>query len=842
VANDLPRPPRAILAPVERTVLLIAVVAAAYYVTGSLGLLLAIPPGYATAVWPASGLALAAVLLWGGRAVPAIWIGSFLINSSTAYDDAAPVASLIVPAVIACGAAGQAALGAWLIRRFVGYSNILEQEFDGLRMLLLGGPLACMLNAIVAVASLGLAGKLSTDVLWIHLFTWWVGDSIGVLVFTPLVLVWAARPIAVWLQRQLFVTLPLVALFATVVAIFFFISQREQARIATEFDEVAGKIGQELQKELQSSLRALGSVEGYYASAEDIEQHEFEIFAGRLLSSLQAARGLSWSEVVPAAERAGFERRMRAAGHLGFEISELGADGKLGPAADRPQYVAVRYVVPRTGNLAALGYDMLSEPVRRAALERARDTGRVTATGRVLLAHDRDRPGLLALMPVYRNGIQPQTLAARRRYVHGFATAIFRIDLLMEGAAQVARREGLSLALYDDEVSARPQQLYALAVAGEGADGGLHKEVRFAFADRPLRLVFELPAQELLARRSWATWLVLAGGLLLTSLFGMLLLLGVGRAARVAALIDERTSELRRLNSDLVEEIARRKRLEGDAGRRADELTRSNAELQRQAEVNRQLLRSLRHSEGELRRTATQLSASNRELEQFAYVASHDLKAPLRSIGSFAQLLARRHGAQLTGESGEFLKFIQDGIQHMQLLIDDLLQLSRVDARRLEPEPVSMQAVFDRACRQLTADIKASRAEVHAGPLPDVHADANMLVQLLQNLIANAVKFQRAGGRPEVSVDAAPEGEFWHFTVRDNGIGIEAQHLEHIFMVFKRLHTHEQYPGTGIGLAVCKKVVNLHGGEIWAESTPAKGTTIHFTLPRKVEPVSAAAA
>lgn len=826
---------------VLRLLLQVGTVTLAYYVTGWLGLLLAIPPGYATAVWPASGIALAAVLLGGWRVAPGIWLGSLLLNGPATFLPEAPLGSLVVPAVIALGASAQALAGAYLIRRFVGYKNLLVQELDGVRLLLLGGPLACILNPSVSVTSLWLAGKLAGDVVWINLWTWWVGDSIGVLVFTPLVLVWAVRPRGLWLQRQLFFTIPLVALFATVVAMFFFVSQREQARVATEFDEVAADLGRELQKELQGSLRALSSVEGLYASSENIEPHEFEIFASRLLAALPAARGLSWNEVVPAERRAQFERQMRAAGHAGFEILERGPDGVLRRASERPLYVTVRHVVPQTGNLAVIGYDLLSEPVRQAALERARDTGRLAATGRVWLTRNADTPGLLALMPVYRNGIQPQSLQARRRYLHGFAAAIFRVDLMMDGIVTVARRGGLAVNLFDDEVPGHADLLYALPAAGQGAPGGLRKEVRFAFADRPLRLAFELPAQALLARRSWETWLVLAGGLVLTSLFGMLLLLGVGRAARVAALVDERTQDLRRLNRDLVGEVERRQRLESEAGKRADELARSNAELQRQAEVNRQLLRSLRHSEGELRRTATQLSASNRELEQFAYVASHDLKAPLRTIGSFAQLLTRRHGAQLTGEAGEFLKFIQDGIQHMQNLIDDLLQLSRVDARRLEPAPVSMQRVLERALRQLTADIRASRAEVHASPLPDLHADANMLVQLLQNLVANAVKFQRPEARPEVWIDAAPDGEFWHFTVRDNGIGIEAQHLEHIFMVFKRLHSNDQYPGTGIGLAVCKKVVNLHGGEIWAESVVGKGTTIHFTLPRKVEPVAVAA-
>ena len=829
------------LAPVERTLLLVVAVALACYVSGTFGLLLAIPPGYATAVSPASGIALAAALLAGPRVLPGVWLGSVLLNAPTSFSAEAPLLSLLVPAVIGLGAAAQAALGAFLIRRFVGYTNLLAQELDVVRILLLGGPVACLLNGAVGVTTLWLAGTLAGEAVLLNLWTWWVGDSIGVLVFAPLVLVWAARPYAIWLQRQLYVTLPLAALFATVVGIFFYISEREQSRIAADFDELAAKTGEELQKELQSSLRALGSVEGFYASSTDVQQHEFEIFAGRLLAALPAARGLSWNELVPAAGRERFERDMRAAGSPGFQISELGDDGALRPAGARPQYLPVRYVVPRNGNLAVVGHDALSEPARRAVLERARDTGRIAATGRVMLTQARDVPGLLALMPVYRNGIQPQSLQARRRYLQGFAVAIFRIDLVMGATETLARREGLAVSLYDDETPTRAQLIYDLPAAGQGAPGSLRKEVRFAFADRPLRLVFELPAQALLARRSWETWLVLAGGLLLTSLFGMLLLLGAGRAARVAALVDERTQELRLLNSDLVAEAARRQRLEAEAAKRVDELARSNAELQRQAEVNRQLLRSLRHSEGELRRTATQLSASNRELEQFAYVASHDLKAPLRSIGSFAQLLEKRYGAQLSGESGEFLGFIQEGIRHMQSLIDDLLQLSRVDARRLEPAPVSMQLVLDRACRQLTADLKASRAEVHTGPLPDVHADANMLVQLLQNLIANAVKFQQPGQRPEVWIDAVPDGEYWHLTVRDNGIGIDAQHLDHIFMVFKRLHTSDQYPGTGIGLAVCKKVVNLHGGEIWAESSLGKGTTIHFTLPRKVEPVAVAA-
>ena len=817
----------------RRVLAQILLVAAGYYLSGWLGLILAIPPGYATAVWPASGIALAGVMLAGPRVAPGIWLGSFLINLGPSMGPATATASLAIPAAIGIGASLQALAGAWLIRRFVGYQNLLMQELDVIRLLLLGGPVACIINPVVGVVTLQAAGVLSGDAAWLNLWTWWVGDSIGVLVFAPLVLVWAVRPYATWLQRQLFVTLPLLALFATVVALFVFVSQRERARIEDEFHVTALELGQRLQKDLTTTLSALGAVEGFYASSEKVDRYEFEIFAGRLMNVLPGTRALAWAQRVTGEDRAGFERQARAAGVTGFEVHERDGQGRRVPAAARAEYIVVPHVVPAAGNEALVGFDALSEPARRAALEEARDTGRVTATGRVQLVLQRPEAGLLAFMPVYRHGVQPASIVARRRYLEGYAMAVFPLDVLMEGTRRIAGEHDIELRLYDDAPSGQPELIYG--AAARNPDGGLHRELRFNFASRPLRLEFDLPGQALLSQRSWETWLVLAGGLLLTSLVGMLLLLGVGRAARVEALVDERTSELRRLNADLVAEAARRRRLETEAEKRAGEMAESNAELQRRAEVNRQLLRSLRHSEGELRRTASQLASSNRELEQFAYVASHDLKAPLRSIGSFAQLLERRHTEKLGEEAREFLGFIQDGIRQMQALIDDLLQLSRVDPRRLEPAVVSMRSLVDRACRQLTADLASSHADIQVGELPEVNADANMLVQLLQNLISNAIKFQKPGSVPQVRIDASAEGEFWHFTVRDNGIGMDPQHLDSIFMVFKRLHTPDQYPGSGIGLAICKKVVNLHGGEIWAESRPGEGTTFHFTLPRRTE-------
>ena len=351
-------------------------VAAAYWLTGRLGLLLAIPPGYATAVWPPSGIALAAVLLGGVRVAPGIWLGSFLINITTAFSPEAMVLSMLVPALIALGAALQAVAGAWLIRRGGYEINLLASGSGVMQLLMLGGPVACLLNATIGVASLWATGKVSLEAAPFNWWTWWIGDSIGVLLFTPLVLVWALRPSRTWRRRQVYVTAPLVLLFAVVVMVFFFISRREQARIEADFDAVAQDVHRSLQIRLHNTLDVLSSIEGFYASSQSVQPYQFEIFAQRLLSHLEGVSALSWNPVVRAADRAAFEARARRSGHEGFRITEAAPGGERVPAAQREYYVPVETIAPRAGNEAALGFDTASDPVRRASLEHAGDDGR----------------------------------------------------------------------------------------------------------------------------------------------------------------------------------------------------------------------------------------------------------------------------------------------------------------------------------------------------------------------------------------------------------------------------------------------------------------------------------
>jgi two-component system, chemotaxis family, sensor kinase Cph1 len=229
-----------------------------------------------------------------------------------------------------------------------------------------------------------------------------------------------------------------------------------------------------------------------------------------------------------------------------------------------------------------------------------------------------------------------------------------------------------------------------------------------------------------------------------------------------------------------------------------------------------------------------ELRRSNTELEQFAYVASHDLQEPLRMVASYTQLLARRYEGKLDADADEFIGYAVDGANRMQRLINDLLTYSRVGTRGGDLEPTDSREVFEAARANLRRAIEEAGARVALeGELPTVMGDHTQLVQLFQNLLANAIKFKGEGEAPEVRVGAqrlSSSGVEWHFWVADNGIGMDARYTERIFRIFQRLHAKEEYGGTGIGLAVCKKIVERHGGRIWVDSEVGEGTTFHFTL------------
>lgn len=270
--------------------------------------------------------------------------------------------------------------------------------------------------------------------------------------------------------------------------------------------------------------------------------------------------------------------------------------------------------------------------------------------------------------------------------------------------------------------------------------------------------------------------------------------------------------------------------LEARVQQRTQELAETNQELQAEVAERKQI-------EHQLEQAATRLRQSNQELEQFAYVASHDLQEPLRTVASYTQLLAKKYQGNLDEKADKYINYVVDGATRMQQLINDLLTYSRVGKQNLDLTLVDCNQIIQQVRTLLQTAIAESKATIVVEPLPQVMADTSRLTQLFQNLIGNAIKY-RSEVAPIIRIAATERSEEWVFSISDNGIGIDPQYRERIFVIFQRLHTRRSYTGTGIGLAICKKIVELHQGQIWVESEPNRGSTFYFSLSRSYTPTT----
>ena len=381
-----------------------------------------------------------------------------------------------------------------------------------------------------------------------------------------------------------------------------------------------------------------------------------------------------------------------------------------------------------------------------------------------------------------------------------------RFRLLAEGSTDIiSRYTPDGVLLYVSPAAKRVLGYDPSDAAGKSVDGAIHPEDRPRVAEARAAVLAGTESRTITyrIRRKDGTYIWLET---------------ISRSIRDAQ--DGRVLQIHGASRDITERV-----------RAAEELRRARDELEQRV---RSRTRDLEQLNATLEEQARELTRSNTDLQQFAYVASHDLQEPLRMVSSYAQLLARRYRGRLDADADDFIGYVVDGVTRMQQLINDLLAYSRVGSRGQAFAPTPVAAGLERALKNLAVAVRESGAEVTVDPLPTVRADAGQLVPLFQNLISNAIKY-RGDQPPRVHVAARRDEGEWHFTVRDNGIGIDPQYAERIFVIFQRLHTRAEYPGTGIGLAICRKIVERHGGRIWVESQAGMGATFHFTIPAGAE-------
>ena len=794
-----------------------AVVAAGYYLAGKTGLLPAISPGFATAVWPASGVALAAILLFGYRMWPAVLLGAILINVELSIDGYAqgPSRWAAVTFSVALGSTLQAVVSAFLIRRFLGFPNPLNQDSAILRFLLLGSPIGCLIGPTWGMATLLVGGSHQWNTLPLDWFTWWVGDAIGVLIFTPLILVWFAEPRRIWRPRRFSLTVALGIAFSVTVSMFMLASQWEDRRLRLEFEQQASRITHNLELHLTGYMDVLHSIDNLYGTSSDVSRENFQTFAHRHHQRLPAIQALEWIPYVSDEQRDYFEREAHSDGLAGFMIRERSAQKTMIPAARRPGYYPVYYVEPMAGNEAALGFDLASNATRLAALNQARDSGRSVATAPITLVQEKgEQAAFLVFLPVYHgdNAVALTTVAERRDHLRGFVLGVFRTGDVIEGAAvSDLVSSGVDLLVEDRAAAAGTEVLYdsrnhdskGFQVRPEPEEDKVMSATAIDVGGRQWHLSFIPTSRYLAAQVTWHLWMVLVGGVLFAGLLGAVLLMMSGRAERVALLVEERTAELTEVNADLTDEITERRRIQ-------QELV--------EAKLNAE--------------------QADRTKSEFLANMSHELRTPLNAIIGYSELLKEdADEAQQTAASSDLGQILSAG-RHLLALISDVLDLSKIEARKMEvslesfePESLINEVV---AMVEPLVEKNGNSLEVEIGDVGTAYTDQTKVRQVLFNLLSNAAKFTERGAIV-LRCRAFQEGvaTWLEYQVTDTGIGMTEAQMEQVFEAFSQADssTTRLYGGTGLGLAITKSFCQLLGGVIEAKSQMGVGSTFTVRLP-----------
>lgn len=725
--------------PALRWALRVSLTALSYWVAGRLALLMAIPPGYATAVWPGAGLALVCVLYWGLRVAPGIALGSFLVNVGTAFDTSGTTAmlkSLGVALGISCGAACEATLGALLIRRFVGFPSALEEENDIAKFTLLGGPVSCLVSPTIGVGTLCGFEVVPWSNAAFSWWTWWVGDAIGVLIFAPLLLLWIPGA-PVWRRRRLIIGTPLAIGFAVVTTLFLRVSAWEETRLRTDFERRATPLAHAFEARLAEYREIMGLLTSFFDASRDVSREEFREFCQRTLRDHTGIQGLGWNPSVEAGDRARFEAAVRAQGRPTFGIREFGREGELRPAGARAEYVPILYLEPEHPNRSALGFDIASDAVRLDALNRARASGDLSATSHLrLVAQPSDQSGVLLIGAVFDRSAEALPAAGLRR-VRGYVVGYFRISSVVESALRGLEHQGLDFSVLDESAPKQSRLLHATGKASShvfaNASTARRWRETFVFGGRPWTVEVAATSAHMTAHRGWQAWMVLAAGLLFVGILGVVLLMATGQAARMQWALVERSAE-------------------------ATRATQAEEKLQN---LNIQL-------EARVTGRTAELSKALKEREVLIQEIHHRVKNNLQVISSIINMQLRKLEA---GANRDALEECQTRVQAIALIHEKLYQSKDYS---LVP--------FSEYARSLASNVfHATGVSPASVSLELAIADLALAVDraipcglVLNELITNALKHAFKDGRQgtiRVELSKLDQGRL-RLTVKDDGVGL----------------------------------------------------------------------
>ena len=903
--------------------------ALAYATTGLGAVLLAIPPGYASPLYPAAGIALAVVIVFGRRMVPAVALGSFMVNLWLGRQHELTLPAVALPAIIASGAALQAWAGAALVKRFVPQPLLLSEPREIAVFFAVGAFTACLVSSVIATAALGAMGVVPPSDLLFTWVTWWMGDSLGVLIAAPIVLTLIGEPRADWAARRLTVGLTLGLVTALLSASILQVARWDEERTRTAFDREAANALSTLSFMLQQPLYALEALHGVYVASDTVSGDELRLAAQAWLLSSPMLYAVGYQERVSGAEIGALEGRARAEGFSGFQVvNRTAADAVVPFSGD--EAMVIRYIEPLERNRRALGVNTLSVPAARAAIEAAVQSDRAAATTGFRLSQDpvgTAAKGVSVYRAIYKGS--PKTASERQASLRGLVFATIRLeDVLRSVTEQLPQR--LALCVVDIDSAPATRRLAGPAGCEASASGAAHSRT-IAYASRQWSLRVTTRSGDLPATRDSNAWLFSIIGLMSAAVLGALLLTVTGRTRRIEAAVRERTAALqlevreREQAEAAMRESEQRFRnifnnvpigvvytdLRGNVlqtnprfceltGYTASELvgmpsldfTHPDDVLQ-DADLSRQLVTGeipmyrrnkryiardgrtlwvqstvslLRDEQGvprrivgaveditehlqlaEAQQARAAAEASNHAKSDFLSRMSHELRTPLNAMLGFAQLLELDQRHPLAESQRPWVGQIQHAGWHLLEMINDVLDLSRIESGslRLAPEPLALEPLITASLALVepqarTQGVMLTRTRA-AHPPVRVLADATRMKQILTNLLSNAVKYNRPGGEVRISTrcmePAGGSGALLELDVSDSGQGMSAEQLAQLFQPFNRLGRERgAVDGTGIGLVIAKLLAERQGGALRVASAPGVGSTFTLVVPLTTEP------
>ncbi|WP_224368246.1 CHASE domain-containing protein [Hyalangium versicolor] len=860
--------------------------ALAYVLSGRAGLLLAIPPGYATAIFPSAGIALAGLLMGGYRMVPAIWLGSTAMNFWVSWGQSSqdPLKLLLVSACLGTGAALQAAAGLFLVRPVSGPRPLLQKLDEILRILLLGGPVACLISATVGTSVLLGVGAISGAEWPLSWLIWWVGDGLGVLVVLPMTLAACNWPEETWKGRRHTVLWPLLVCLTITVFLFVRVSQSEQHRTQTEFERHAERAARSVEANLTRNLQAAQATRRFMEVTDRNREENFHHFVRGDMDRQPALHAVSWAPRVLPSEVAAYEARLQARLGPQARLIDWPEDGLRHPVEPRAEYYPLTFIELRSSTAKGMGADILSEPIRGEALRSALARNELALTARLhLLSDTPEQWSVLAILPV-QDPPSGNTV--------GVVTMVLRLEDIVRQSLDPDRSSEIRFTIWDATAPQAPQLMY-----GDAAPQSWGEERMFSL---PVKVgnrtwfvrVHETQEGFANSTRRWQTWAVLAGGLLFTGLLAVLLLDQSGEKARVAALVAERTQTLHQreqflsavLQSALdglltLDERGRVLSANPASGRllglttaeweglpltqvlpsldwptlraELDQLPPESPGLRRESSARRrdgtevpvELALSNASASGVrtyvcLLHDLSERTRVNRMKDEFVSTVSHELRTPLTSILGALSLITRGGLVAQPEVLGQLLSIAENNAQRLLQLINDLLDVDKMEAGHLalQCRPAELAPLLARSQEENRG--YAERFQVSLTLLSSVTAgtwaevDVDRFAQVMNNLLSNAIKFSPTGGAVELGMTV--ERDWLEVSVRDHGSGIPVEFQPQLFRKFSQADSSDtrRQRGTGLGLYLTRILVERMRGEIRFETAEGQGTTFFIRLPR----------